>query len=271
MLEIKIPNYPLNQFIDCFIYFESFTSKHTVDRFLPDGNTEIVIDLKDTPQYIYDNETLEEKQVCKNAWASGVRTEFISIPSGQDSAMLIIYFKKGMAYPFFPFPMTEMADRVVDTDLLFGQEFGFLREAILEESDVNKRLEITEEFLVERYVKNIALNPCVEYAVDQIVGNPTQINLGLLYRKIGYSQKHFTDMFKTHVGVTPKAYVKLMRFQYAINEIETNESISWTSIANDSGFYDQAHFIKDFKRFSGFTPEDYLKKKNGMLNYVPVG
>ena len=78
-------------------------------------------------------------------------------------------------------------------------------------------------------------------------------------------------MFKRHVGVTPKAYLKIMRFQKAITEIENSGKISWTNISQDCGFYDQAHFINDFKLFSGFTPEQYLRQKSDLLNYVPVG
>ena len=270
MIEIRIPRSPLDQFIEFFISYEELNPPHKIDRFLPDGNTEIIIDLKDTPQYIYDNETLKEKQSCRNVWASGVRTKYISIPSGQDSAMFIIHFKKGMAYPFFPFRMRDISDRVIDADLIWGNEFTLLREKLLEEKEIGKRFAIVESFLLKRYLQKLDINPCIAYAVEEISDKPNQTNLGKLYAKIGYSQKHFTDMFKNHVGITPKGYVKILRFQKAISEIEMNKPVRWTSIAQDSGFYDQAHFINNFRSFSGFTPEEYLRKKNGVLNYVPV-
>jgi len=77
-------------------------------------------------------------------------------------------------------------------------------------------------------------------------------------------------MFKQQVGVTPKAYVKIMRFQKAIGEIEASGEVDWTGISQDCGFYDQAHFIHNFKFFSGFTPEEYVRRKSDTLNYVPV-
>ncbi len=271
MIEIRIPEFPLSQFVECIIHFYGMNPSHSIDRFLPDGNTEIIIELTGRPQYIYDNQTLREKQVCKKAWASGVRTEYISIPSGKETAMLVICFKKGMAYPFFPFPMDEMTDRVVNTDLIWGAEFEMLREQLLEEKEAEIRFTITENFLTDHYLSKVEVNRCVTYAVDRIVSQPDQISLGSLYDRIGYSRKHFTGMFKSHIGVTPKAYAKILRFQKAIAEIEANEKINWAAIAHDSGFYDQAHFIHDFKYFSGFTPKDYLNRKNGILNYVPVG
>jgi AraC-like DNA-binding protein len=270
ILKIHIPNYPLNKFVDNFVYYEGLNPEHAIDRFLPDGNTEIIIDFHDTPQYIYDNETLKEIQACHNVWASGVRTGYISIPSGRQAAMFIIAFKKGMAYPFFPVPMNEMADRVVDADLLWGRNFAHLREHLMEIRDVDLKFAAAERFLLRHFQTRFNLNPAVEYALAEIIGSPDQINLGRVSGRLGYSQKHFIALFKQQVGVTPKSYLKIMRFQKAIAEIEACGEVDWTGISLDCGFYDQAHFINDFKFFSGFTPEEYLQRKSDLLNYVPV-
>lgn len=271
IFETYIPKSPLNHFIGCFIYYEGFNPTHSIDRFLPDGNVEIIIDLNDAPQSIYDNETLKEIQTCHYVWASGVRTEPISIPSGKNSAMMIIAFKRGMAYPFFPFPMDEISDCVVDADLLWGNEFVHLRDRILESKISEIKFQIVENFLLKNYSSKFASNSCIEYALKQIINYPNQITLNKLTDKIGYSQKHFIKLFKDQVGITPKSYLKIMRFQKTVNEIEKQSEVVWTLIANDCGFYDQAHFINDFKHFSSFTPKEYLKLKNNALNYVPIG
>jgi len=271
IFETHIPRFPLNQFIDYFIYTAGYNPDHSIDRFLPDGNTEIIIDFDDAPKYIYDNQTLKEIQACHHVWASGVRTECISIPSGKHSAMLIISFRKGMAAPFFPLPMNEMADRVVDADLLWGSDFAFLRERVLEIKEIDLKFAAVEDFLLTNFLSHLVPNPCVAYALAEIIRRPDQVNFARMNQRIGYSQKHFIDMFKRQVGITPKAYLKIIRFQKAIAEIEQRQEANWTIISQDCGFYDQAHFINDFKFFSGFTPEEYTRAKNGVLNYVPVG
>ena len=233
--------------------------------------TEIIIDFDDRPQHIYDNQTLKEIQACHHVWASGVRTEFITIPSGKHAAMFIISFKKGMAYPFFPLPMNEMADRVVDADLLWGKDFAFLRERLLETNEIRLKFETAENFLLKYSQGRFVLNPAVEYALAEIIRRPDQINLASVSQNIGYSHKHFIGIFKRQVGIAPKAYLKIIRFQKAINEIEQRQEVNWSNISQDCGFYDQAHFINDFKFFSGFTPEEYVRRKNDVLNYVPVG
>ncbi len=215
ILETRIPRFPLNQFIDCFIYYDGYKPGHSIDRFLPDGNTEIIIDFDDRPQHIYDNQTLKEIQACRHVWASGVRTEFIK--------------------------------------------------------EINLKFEAAESFLLATFHGRLTVNPAVEYALAEIIQQPDQLNLARMNESIGYSQKHFIGMFKRQVGITPKAYLKIIRFQKAITEIEERREVTWTTISQDCGFYDQAHFINDFKFFSGFTPEEYVRRKNDILNYVPVG
>lgn len=266
-----IPVFPLNQFIDAFVYFEGVEHTHKVDRFLPNGDTEILIDFYDTPQFIYDNNTLKEIQACHHVWASGVRTEPITIPSGNGSAMMVIAFKKGMAAPFFPFPMEEIKDSVIDADLIWGNEFAYLRERLLETKDIERRFILVEEFLIRMFGPKLDLNPCIAFAVREMIARPDDISIRRMNEKIGYSQKHFTEMFRKQVGVTPKAYVKIMRFQKAIRTIDTAVNIDWGSVALECGFYDQSHFINDFKHFSGFTPEQYSKIHTNYQNYIPVG
>ena len=266
-----VPTFPLNQFIDVFIYFERAEHAHTVDRFLPNGDTEILIDFHDTPQYVYDNHTLKKIQACNHVWASGVRTEPITIPSGNGAAMMVIAFKKGMAAPFFPFPMEEIRDSVVDADLVWGSDFGELRERLLAEKDVDLRFTMVEAFLLERFRSKLDLNPCVAFALGEIIERPDALSIRRMNDQIGYSQKHFTEMFRRSVGVTPKAYLKIMRFQKAVRTIDAAQEIDWGTIAGECGFYDQAHFIHDFKHFSGFTPEQYSKIHTNYQNYIPVG
>jgi hypothetical protein len=137
ILETHIPRYPLNQFVDHFIYYEGYNPAHTIDRFLPDGNTEIIFDFHDGPQYIYDNETLKEIQACHHVWASGVRTWLHLDPLGQAGGHVCDLVQERHGLSFFPLcPMNEMSDRVVDADLLWGRNFAHLREHMLEINEV---------------------------------------------------------------------------------------------------------------------------------------
>lgn len=274
IFDLYQPAFPLSQFVEHFYYYEGYQADHRIDRFLPDGNTEFIINLKDDVQHIYDNETLRTKQACRHAWVSGIRTQAISIPSGHESRMLIISFKKGKAYPFYGLPLRELTDTVVEADLLWGAASRELRERLMGMQNAKSMFLLLERFLLQLAKgKLVEETPakCVQFAIDHIIAQPEILSLKSLSQQIGYSQKHLIELFKQQVGVSPKAYLRILRFQKAIVEIENDPSLDWSRLANDCGYYDQAHFINDFKAFSGFTPNDYFRKKSDLLNYVPVG
>lgn len=265
------PLFPLSQFVESFVYYKGYNPSHSVDRFLPDGYTYVVFDLTDYPKFIYDNHTLKEIQSCRNVWFSGIREKYITIPSGRDSEMFIIYFLKGKAYPFVEIPMHELTDFVVDGELVLSSEILNMRETLLESFSVQQKFLLAEKFLTKAFSKKLIINPFIDYSVGQILQNPSQLSITHITDKVGYSQKHLIKIFKEHVGLTPKAFLKIIRFQKAIQEIQANRSPNWVSIAMESGYYDQAHFINDFKDFSGFTPNQYLKMRSDFLNYIAVG
>ena len=268
------PTYPLNIFIDSLFYYEGLSPAHALDRFLPDGNTEIIFDLTENTQHIYDNETLAAIQACCHAWVSGVRTRPITIPSGKGSRMLVVAFRKGKAYPFYPLPINEITDTVVRAELIFGNRILDLREQLLAVRSIDEMFPLVEKFLFHQTGDSLFMDSsanCIEYAVSKILHGPNLLSLQQLSDQIGYSQKHFIDLFRKKVGVPPKQYLKIMRFQKTIREIENQRTLHWSDLALESGYYDQAHFINDFKTFSGFTPGEYLKRKSPLLNYIPVG
>jgi len=271
IFEAHIPTSPLNQFIESFVYYKGYNPDHSVDRFLPDGYTYVVFDLTDYPKFIYDNHSLKEIQSCRNVWFSGIREKYITIPSGRDSEMFIIYFQKGKAYPFVEMPMNELTDFVVDGELVMSNEILNMREKLLECLTVQQKFLYAEEYLTKAFSRKLLTNPFVDYSINQILQNPNQLSINHLSEKVGYSQKHLIKIFKEHVGVTPKVFLKIIRFQKALREIETHKTVNWASIAFESGYYDQAHFINDFKEFSGFTPNQYLKMQSDFANYIAVG
>ncbi len=270
LYQVFFPVFPLSQFIECFIYYRGYTPDHSIDRFLPDGNVNVVIDLTESPKFIYDNDTLKEIQACRRVWFSGMRNGFITIPSGKDSEMLIINFHKGMAYPFVEMPMDELTDVVVDGQLVMTDEILTIRDKLLESNSPSEMFSKAQLHLNSVYCNRLVRNPCVEFAIQSILDQPDHTSMSSLTRKIGYSQKHFIKLFKEQVGVTPKSFLRIIRFQSAIQQIEKGLEMDWPAVAHDSGYYDQAHFITDFRQFSGFTPRQYLGAQSEFKNYVAV-
>lgn len=270
ILEIHVPTYPLNQFIESFVYYKDYEPSHRVDRLLPDGNVNVVIDLTDYPKFIYDNHTLKEIQACRNVWFSGIRNRYITIPSGRDSEMFILNFHKGKAYPFVEMPMHELTDYVVDAELVMTNEILNMRETLLSLATVQQKFQFAENHLLRSFGRKLVANPFIDFAVNQILDVPNQNSIERISNQVGYSQKHLIQLFKEHVGMNPKSFLKIIRFQKAIQEIEQSRTANWSHVALESGYYDQAHFINDFRNFSGFTPGNYLKAKSDFTNYIAI-
>ena len=270
ILQIHKPSYPLDQFIDSFLYYSDYRPEHMLDRLLPDGNITLLIELTGTPQHVYDNETLAEIQTCRDVWFSGIRDTFLTIPSCRDIAMFVINFRKGMAAPFLEGPVNIYTNHVVDGALACAPHILELREKLLENSNFAAQCAIAENHLYQFAKSRLHINPCVSYAIEQMLIAPAQQTLSGIVDKVGYSHKHFIRMFRQHVGLTPKMFMRIARFQRVLHETVQFKTLRWTDIALDCGYYDQAHFIHDFKNFSGLTPQSYLEKESRDLNYIPI-
>ncbi len=267
---MHIPFYPLNQFIDHFFYYTGFEPEHSVDRLLPDGDVQLIFDFSDSPKFIYDNETLKEIQSCQNVWFAGFRTEPITIPSGKESEMLIVQFKKGKAFPFISEPMHNLTNYVIDADLVLKADIMNIREILLEAKTPEIKFWLLENILLKCYINQLEENPFVDFVISKIIESPNQISIGEIAQNTGYSQKHIIKLFKNSVGVTPKDFLKIIRFQKAVQQIDIQQSVDWSAISFDCGFYDQSHFIADFKLYSGFTPTEYTNLKGDFINYIPI-
>lgn len=269
--DFYIPREPLSHFVRHLFYYKGADASHSLERFLPDGQVQMIINLKDDTQYIYDNTTLVKTQACRRVWFSGFRTEPITIPSGQDSEMIIVFFKKGKARSFVNCPMDDVSNEVVDAELLLTDKVLEIRSRVINEPSVTQKFWLLEKYLTKYYLNQPVSSPFVDFALDQLQYRSNIESMKTIAAKTGFSQKHVIKLFKEHVGVVPKSFLKITRFQQAITAIEQGAFNSWSAVAYDCGYYDQSHFIADFKSFSGFTPVEYLSRKGQTLNYVPVG
>lgn len=270
-LELYVPRSPLSDYVELFTFYEYYSPHHIIERLLPEGVIEIIIDLTETPKYIFDNEQLIEKQACRRAWVSGMRTSFLSISAGgENSSMFVIRFKKGMAYPFLRLSLQELNHQVVDADLVFGNELNDLREQIMAAPTPICKCKVVESYLLNRLKYDTDINPVVRYAVQRILANPGTAVIKDIVQKTGYSHKHFLSLFSKFVGLSPKQFLRLAKFQQVINSLETMNEVQWSRVAYECGYYDQAHFINDFRTFSGLSPLEYMHAKGEIMNYIPI-
>jgi AraC-like DNA-binding protein len=88
--------------------------------------------------------------------------------------------------------------------------------------------------------------------------------------QIGLSARRFADVFAKEVGLTPKLFCRVRRFQRVLRVIRVGQEIDWAEIALSCGYYDQAHFNHDFRAFSGINPSTYLAACTPHMSHVPI-
>jgi len=134
----------------------------------------------------------------------------VKAKSAINKCLLIVQFRKGKAFSFLFEPMQELTNFVVDAELVLDAEILNIREQLLSATNPLQKFQILEKQLLRAYIKKLHENPFVDFAVSSILASPNQCSIKAISDKAGYSQKHIIKLFKEHVGVTPKDFLKVM-------------------------------------------------------------
>jgi AraC-like DNA-binding protein len=165
-------------------------------------------------------------------------------------------------------PAHETSDADIPLDTLWGRRrTAILRERLLEGEGIDAKLGVLEAALLEMWTPP-GLHPAVSFALAMFDRAPTTTKIAAVSDTIGLSAKRFIERFKIEVGLTPKRYCRIRRFQRAVALVNRGCQIDWPQVALDCGYFDQAHFINDFRSFAGLTPTGYLSARTSFQNHV---
>jgi AraC-like DNA-binding protein len=265
------PKPPLNQFVELFWFYDGFPSRsHKKERLMPDGSVELVINLNEDETRIYDRENLEKCERLPGTVLCGPHSSFFVIDTAEQDSVMGIHFKPGGAFPFFELPADELRNQHVSLKDLWGAEAGLLRERLLEAPTPEMKFQVLEECLVAQTSKPMERHRAVNQALSLFRNIHTAPAMADLSDQIGISSRRLIQLFSNEVGLTPKLFCRVRRFQQVLQTLRTGTEFDWAEIAADCGYYDQAHFIHDFKAFSGINPTTYWLQKTEHLNHVPI-
>jgi AraC-like DNA-binding protein len=145
-----------------------------------------------------------------------------------------------------------------------------LRDRLLDARTWAARFHILESVLLAQLTGAPERHPAIAFALDAIRADAQMRTIGQLTERIGLSARRFIEVFRAEVGLTPKPFCRVRRFQRVLTLIERDEAIDWTGMALACGYYDQAHFINDFHAFAGVNPTGYLRVRGPHPNHVPL-
>jgi AraC-like DNA-binding protein len=258
IFENYVPRDPITPFIESVFHFKDFVPDHSVERVVPTGHVFLLFELDGFERHTFDNSTLELNKTVSEVWISGMHRNYISISAHENSEMLVIQFKPFGAYPFFHFPIEGLNERIVPARDLLGEAPIQLRSHLMGISDSAARFRLVEDWLLERYDETKSPPSDFVTLVERLREAPID-RLSQLIEDYPASQKHLIGQFRKYVGLTPKYFQRIQRFNEILQKIQSQKAISWTDIAYECGYSDQSHFIKEFRHFSGFNPSEFLK------------
>jgi AraC-like DNA-binding protein len=264
----RIPAAPLNASIDAVWYYRNAPGPHALQRVLPTGTAQLIINLKEdeTRGYHLGGGCLRQSR-SSGTVLTGVRTSYHLIDAAETEHVMGVVFRPGGLPAFFGVPAHETSDRDVPLDELWGRQARTLRERLLEAPDPAAKLNALEKALAERWSPRAA-HPAVRFALAEIGTDPCESRVAAITGCVGLSAKRFIEHFKGAVGVTPKRYCRIRRFQQVLAAAERGKCVDWTRIAADCGYFDQSHFIHDFRQFSGLTPTGYEVRRTQFRSHV---
>lgn len=172
---------------------------------------------------------------------------------------LLIYFRTMGAAAFMALPVHELFRQSISLDHLFPrQELRDLEDQLAAAVADEHRIALTEAFLLRR-LRPQEPDGLVVQAVERIVKSGGKLPIAELASELHISQSPLEKRFRRLVGASPKKFASIVQLQQVIGHYEGGESL--TALSYQAGFYDQAHFIKAFRHFTGRTPADFFGKK----------
>ena len=266
MTEIK--KYPvlhplLKSYIRFFweIHIDNANLNH---KLIPQRNISLRFNMNDTPQYVILN---GEEHLLEHAYFSGLHDHFINAHlkiNGKIDTLGICFFPDGF-FPFINFPVAECKNQVLGAAEVGLKTYKTISEKIKEVPHVEERLEILEKELVLFLTKNIGASENFRriFNVLKQTENPLQIAEFCNRNTIG--KRTLERLYNKYLGIPATTFAKLNRFHNSMNQLLSNDFTKLSDLAFDNGYFDQMHFIRDFKRFTGDTPKSFIRQNNSIL------
>jgi len=192
------------------------------------------------------------------AFISGITTNYSDVISTGALDMLVVVFRPHGSAPFLNIPLEEFHNLDVAADDTGDNQLIELSGKILNEPSDELAIAYLEHFLLSRLSGKDNYNHRRIEAVIQAINRNVNINVSEAADIACVSRKQFNRIFSAQVGVRPKDFMRIVRFQRALHTLQCDPKISFAQLAAETGYYDQAHMIHEFHEFSGYTPVEYL-------------
>lgn len=251
------PAKALAPYIRHYYVFESLENSAYEDTVFPSGDMEVIFNLGGGI-WKASQEDGFQKNPATELW--GQITRPLQIRSSGTHLMLGVRFFTHATSFLLDDEIGVFNDRVFDLTDVLGNDVRDLHTRLQEEDSANGRITLLDDFFTRRLMRasgrHERLNR-VAHILTSITKDPAENNIGRIAGTFGITTRYLHKLVYQHTGLSPKSFDKIHRFKTSLKLIGENK-LPLTSIAYDAGYFDQSHFIRDFKSFTGLTPTAYL-------------
>lgn len=259
------PNSDLESLISCYWTLEvPAESDAQKQRIIPDGTIEMAFILgDDIKRYTSEDDFI----IQPRAMVLGQTIEpFYIEPTGYVNTFAIRFYPYGFAN-FVTMPLKDLVNKETPIELLFGEKTAKeLELKIIEATNSIERIEIIETFLLDKLNQKTTIDIIVKTTIDALLATKGSASISTILKEDLSKRRQLERNFIKQIGVSPKQLGKVIRLQTALKMLLNKKTESLTDIAYESEYFDQAHFIKDFKEFTGINPKDFLDNENMALS-----
>jgi hypothetical protein len=259
------PHSDLESLVSCYWTLEVPASNDAQrQRIIPDGCIEMAFILgDDIKRYTSEDEFILQPR----AMVLGQTIEpFYIEPTGYVNTFAIRFYPYGFAN-FVTTSIKNLANKETPIEILFGEEPAKkLENKIIQAADTEERIKIIEAFLFDRLNNKSTIDTIVKTTIDALLLTKGSEAINTILKEDLSKRRQLERNFKKQIGISPKQLGKVIRLQTALKLLLSEKIENLTRIAYESEYYDQAHFIKDFKEFTGTNPKDFLGNENMALS-----
>jgi AraC-like DNA-binding protein len=254
------PRQPLCEFVRDFWLYENYEGAHERELILPSGTFEMVFNLRENELRIYDPAEPRNCRRFSGALVSGPYSGSFMSDAVEEQTILGVHFKPGGAVAVLGCPAAEFQDAHVDLSALWGAAATTLRERLCATKEPDERFQLLEQILVKRLASYRGGHDAVQTALDIFRRTHGRARTQDIARAADLSQRRLISLFAIEVGLTPKLFGRIRRFQHAMHRSQAETTVDWAQLADECGYFDQSHLIRDFLAFTGVSPGDYRRR-----------
>ena len=249
------PTKDLADFVKCYWTLES--EKEDTPRrniIVPDGTMKLIFHYRDTYKHHPNN---GKSVILPNCFLIGQLTKpYVVEPIGITGSFVVRFHPNGFL-PFTTIPIKEMENTAVPLDKLFRKDGEDIGEKILNADSTFERINIIELFLLNRLKDKETIDNVVKSTIETILNVNGQFSVNEYSLQNNINRRQLTRKFSSTIGLSPKQLSKTIRIQTALKSLLTKKVNRLTDLAYENEYFDQAHFIKEFKEFTGLTPKEF--------------